>query len=93
MRSRNYFAFAGLLGVTGAAFFCGGCAQVKPCMIIPAQIELAESKRDQAKKAYEEELADVSRSQNNLDVSLGRLEKLLEERDELQSVLGTGGAQ
>ena len=57
------------------------------------QIELAESKRDQAKRAYEDKLEDVSRSKNNLEVSLGRLERLVEEKNELESILGEGGDQ
>ena len=65
-----------------------GCAQSRPCMIIPAQIELAESKREQAKAAYERKLEDVTRSLNNMEVSRGRLERLETERTQLQELLG-----
>ncbi|MCA9755858.1 MAG: hypothetical protein KDA27_08665 [Candidatus Eisenbacteria bacterium] len=93
MRSRKLFAPFGLVLAASAIVLASGCAQVKPCMIIPAQIELAESKRDQAKRAYEDKLEDVSRSKNNLEVSLGRLERLVEEKNELESILGEGGDQ
>lgn len=69
-----------------------GCTSaVRPCMTIPAQIELAESKRDQAKEAYDAKMEEVTRSLNNLDVSRGRLERLVEERDELKALLGEEG--
>jgi len=93
VRSRRYYAPLVLFFSAAATLLSTGCAQVRPCMIIPAQIELAESKRDQAKKAYDEKLEDVSRSKNNFEVSLGRLERLVEERDELRSILGEGGDQ
>lgn len=91
MRSRRHAIPFALLFTVGAALLVSGCAEVRPCMIIPAQIELAESKRDQAKKAYEDKLEDVSRSKNNFEVSQGRLERLVEERDELRAILGEGG--
>lgn len=70
-----------------------GCAQSRPCMIIPAQIELAESARDQAKTAYDRKLEDVTRSLNNMEVSRGRLERLQAERTQLQGLLGDGGGK
>ena len=93
MRSRRCVAPFVLFLAASATLLASGCAQVRPCMIIPAQIELAESKRDQAKKAYDDRLEDVSRSKSNFEVSRGRLDRLLEERDELQSILGEGGEQ
>ena len=50
-----------------------GCAQSRPCMIIPAQLELAKSRRDKVKAAYEGRLEDVTRSLNNLEASRSRL--------------------
>ena len=70
-----------------------GCAQSRPCMIIPAQLELAKSRRDKVKAAYEGRLEDVTRSLNNLEASRSRLENMKEERQELMNLIGGGGQQ
>jgi hypothetical protein len=70
-----------------------GCAQSRPCMIIPAQLELAKSRRDKVKAAYEGRLEDVTRSLNNLEASRSRLENMKEERQELMNLFGGGGQQ
>lgn len=70
-----------------------GCAQTRPCMIIPAQIELAKSKRDQIKAEFERKLDDAERARNNMEVTRSRLERMQEERDQLKSLLGENGNQ
>jgi len=76
-----------LVGLLLATFLIGGCAQNRPCMIIPAQIELARAKRDQVKAAYDKKLENVERSASNLEVSQSRLDRLVEERDQLLGLL------
>lgn len=79
----------GIVGVLATVLVSvAGCAQNRPCMIIPAQIELARQKRDKAREEYESKLAELTRSQNNLEVSASRLDRLREERDELRTLLG-----
>jgi hypothetical protein len=62
-------------------------------MIIPAQLELAKSRRDKVKADYESRLEDVTRSLNSLEASRSRLENMQEERQELLNLFGGGGQQ
>jgi hypothetical protein len=77
--------FAALVLVLAPA--TSGCAQSRPCMIIPAQIELAKAKRDSAKEKYDRRLEEITRSLNNLEASRARLERLQVERDELRQLV------
>jgi hypothetical protein len=70
-----------------------GCAGTKPCMIIPAQIELAEDVRDAAHAAMEKEQDQVKRWQNAIDQSRTRLERLIEDRDRLKEEVGETGEE
>ncbi|MCA9726456.1 MAG: hypothetical protein R3E12_06220 [Candidatus Eisenbacteria bacterium] len=93
-KSRVMPAGVGLIGLALAVAYGGvGCAQSRPCLIIPAQLELAKSRRDKAKAAYDERLEEVTRALNNLEASRSRLDRLEEERQELWELLGDGGAQ
>jgi outer membrane murein-binding lipoprotein Lpp len=71
-----------LLGLAGCA------AGTKPCMIIPAQIELASDVRDAARGKVEEEKTDYNRMKLNLEQSKTRLARLTEERDQLKKEVG-----
>lgn len=88
-RSGVWFGALVLFLVSGT----GGCAPSRPCMIIPAQIELAKAKRDRAKEQYDRRLEEITRSLNNLEASRTRLERLEQERDELKSLIPVGGGQ
>jgi hypothetical protein len=59
-------------------------------MIIPAQLELAKSRRDKVKEDYEARLEDVTRALNNLEASRSRLKNMQEERQELIILFGGG---
>ncbi len=72
---------------------CAGSAQ-KPCMIIPAQIELARDVRDQAQKNLDDKQAELARIKSNLEQSKLHMARLIEERDQLKKeVGGTAGQQ
>ncbi len=72
---------------------CAGSAQ-KPCMVIPAQIELARDVRDQAQKNLDDKQADLARIKSNLEQSKLHMARLIEERDQLKKeVGGTAGQQ
>jgi hypothetical protein len=93
-RMRSGLRGVGLAALAAVVAYGGfGCAQSRPCMIIPAQIELAKSRRDKAKEAYDQRLEEVTRALTNLEASRSRLERLAEERQELQELLGNGGDQ
>ena len=93
-RSRARLPGVGLAALAAVVAYGGvGCAQSRPCMIIPAQIELAKSRRDKAKEAYDQRLEEVTRALTNLEASRSRLERLEEERQELGELLKTGGDQ
>ena len=93
-RSGSGLAGVGLAALAAVVAYGGaGCAQSRPCMIIPAQIELAKSRRDKAKEAYDQRLEEVTRALTNLEASRSRLERLEEERQELRELLGNGGDQ
>lgn len=92
--SRSWFRRASLGGLALLVGYGGiGCAQSRPCMIIPAQLELAKSRRDKAKEAYDARLEDVTRALNSLEASRTRLENMQAERQELLDLLGPGGSR
>ncbi len=70
----------------------GGCASTRPCLIIPAQIQLAQEELKQARTDAEAKQAEVTRSKENLDISITRLRQMEEERDTLQKTLAAQAA-
>ena len=79
------------LGVGAVALLLGaGCAASgsKPCMTIPAQIELARDVRDDAKGNLEDRQNDLGRAKSNLEQSKLHMARLMEERDQLKSEVG-----
>jgi len=67
-----------------------GCASSgqKPCMIIPAQIELARDVRDASRGSLEERQTDYARIKSNLEQSKLHMQRLIEERDQLKAEVG-----
>lgn len=74
----------GLLIPLGLLIAVGGCAGTKPCMVIPAQIELARDVRDAARATREEKLGEMNRWAQNVEQSRTKLDRLTEERDQLK---------
>ncbi|MBM3286798.1 MAG: hypothetical protein FJY88_05555 [Candidatus Eisenbacteria bacterium] len=66
-----------------AVLCVAGCAATKPCMIIPAQIELAMDTRNYAQQAYDAKKADLDRWLQNVEQSRSKLARLMEDREEL----------
>lgn len=82
---RIHVGWAAALAVLGLA----GCsAGTKPCLVIPAQVELATDVRDAAKGKVEERRTDLKRMQLNFEQSQTRLARLTEERDQLKKEVG-----
>lgn len=71
-----------LLGMSGCA------AGTKPCMVIPAQVELAADVRDAARGKVDEKKAEYQRMKLNMEQSQTRLARLTEERDQLKKEVG-----
>ena len=69
-----------------------GCAGTKPCMIIPAQIELARDVRDSARASRDEKKTEYERWVQNVEQSRTKLARLAEERDQLKAEVGGSGA-
>jgi hypothetical protein len=67
-----------------------GCAGTKPCMVIPAQIELARDVRDAAMATRDEKKAEMDRWVDNVKQSRTKLERLTEERDQLKKEISGG---
>ena len=65
-----------------------GCAGSRPCMVIPAQIELARDVRDAARAELEAKKADHQRWVHNVEQSRMKIERLTEERDDLRKQVG-----
>jgi uncharacterized coiled-coil DUF342 family protein len=78
-----------------------GCAGgVKPCLVIPAQLDLANDELAAARIELDAKRRDVERWTNGIQQGHTRLQKLQEERDELRKEVdgeksdkgtGTGG--
>ena len=64
-----------------------GCAQTRPCMIIPAEIDLARHTRDQAKTDMQAKQDELKRAQETLKLSSDWLTQLVSDRNDLKSVL------
>lgn len=82
---------ARLLGLGAVALLFGaGCASSgsKPCMVIPAQIELARDVRDRAKDNLEDKQTELGRIKSNLEQSKLHMARLVEERDQLKKEVG-----
>jgi len=71
-----------VLGLAGCA------AGSRPCMIIPAQIELARDARDVARDATEQRRTELARLKSTLEQNEARLAKYKEERDQLSKEVG-----
>lgn len=82
----------GVLGVM-AALAAGCAAGVKPCMVIPAQIEIAEDVREAAKAGMDRRQSDYTRIKLSMEQSQARLARLLEERDQLKKEIGGAAAE
>jgi uncharacterized protein YcfL len=83
MRTGLLVAVAGLLAA--------GCASTKPCMTIPAQVELAQDMKDAARESYETKRAENQRWVTNLDQSTNKVARLQEELDQLMKEAGGAG--
>ena len=81
-----FFAVA-VLGMAGCA------AGTKPCMIIPAQIEIAQDVREAARGRMEQRKVDLTRIQSTLEQNRTRLARLQEERDQLKREVGSAPAE
>jgi len=82
MRQRHWW-IVGLLSV-GLA----GCAGTKPCLVIPAQLELAQDTRDAAKADLDTKTKEMERWENAIEQSNARIDRLKEDRDKIQRELG-----
>ena len=81
MRQRRWLIIVALcLGLAG-------CAGTKPCLVIPAQLELARDTRDAAKATMDEKTKEMDRWQNAIKQSEARIDRLKEDRDQLQQEL------
>jgi hypothetical protein len=90
-RIRMRMREARLWGIGAAALLLGaGCAASgsKPCMTIPAQIELARDVRDVAKGNLEDNQNELGRIKSNLEQSKLHMARLIEERDQLKKEVG-----
>lgn len=74
-----------------AGLWLVGCAATKPCVIIPAQVELAMDARNYAQQAYDAKKADLDRWLQNVEQSRSKLARLLEDREELLREAGVEG--
>lgn len=74
-----------LMGVAVAVV--AGCAGSRPCMIIPMQLELAETERNQVREQVTNKETEIKRYQDGVDKAVARVEQLRQERDELQGLL------
>lgn len=82
----------GLLIPLGLLIAAGGCAGTKPCLVIPAQIELAKDVRDAARVTMDDKKSELERWAQNVEQSRTKLERLTEERDQLQKEVSGGSA-
>lgn len=82
---KRHWFWAGIALVIGTI----GCAGTKPCMVIPAQIELAESVRDAASRQLDAQVNQKQRWETALSQSEQRLARLIEDRDKLREEVGT----
>jgi glutaredoxin 2 len=64
-----------------------GCGGTKPCLVIPAQLELAEDTRDAAQATLDKKEKEMSRWENAIKQSRARIDRLKEDRDKLQREL------
>jgi len=76
----------------GILFAVGGCAGTKPCLVIPAQIELARDVRDAARVTMDERKGELDRWAQNVEQSRTKLDRLTEERDQLKKEISGGSA-
>lgn len=65
-----------------------GCAGTKPCLVIPAQLELAQDTRDAAQEALNKKIKEMDRWVNAIKQSNARIDRLKEDRDKIQKELG-----
>ncbi len=77
----------GILGIL-AGLAAGCAAGTKPCMVIPAQIEIAEDVREAARAGMERRQSEYNRIKMSMEQSQTRLARLLEERDQLKGEVG-----
>jgi hypothetical protein len=64
-----------------------GCAGTKPCLVIPAQLELAQDTRDAAQDALDKKTKEMERWVNAIEQSRARIDRLKEDRDKIQKEL------
>ncbi len=88
MRKRLALAL-GVVLIVGA----GGCAHnAQPCLIIPAQLDLAQSAVKSVSTDVSSKQGEVSRSQDNLNVTLGRVKQMEEQKADLEKAIAAGRA-
>jgi len=81
MRRRHWWT-AGLLCLVLA-----GCAGTKPCLVIPAQLELAQDTRDAAQAELDKKIKEKDRWVNAIKQSNARIDRLKEDRDKIRKEL------
>jgi hypothetical protein len=64
-----------------------GCAPSRPCLIIPMQLELARTERDQLRTEVETKATEIKRLSDAMNLSSKRVEQLRQERDDLLQLL------
>jgi len=84
-RSLGIWAFL-LLGLCLAGDGCGGAAAGRNCLVIPAQIEIVQERREAALKDLENKATSVDRMRTSLARSQERLEELQAEKAMLQQM-------
>lgn len=78
----------GLLAAIGLGLLLGaGCAKSRPCLIIPMQLNLAQSDMKTFEKQVADKQADVDRMKNSLEMARTRLQQLHDEEAELQRLI------
>lgn len=77
--------------VAAACLLAAGCAGTKPCMTIPAQIELAQDMKDAARQSFETKRAENQRWVTNIEQSRNKITRLQEELDQLMKEVGGAG--
>ncbi len=69
-----------LLGLSVAGAGCGGAAAGRNCLVIPAQLELVQERREAALKELENKATSVDRMRVSLERYRERLEELKAEK-------------
>jgi hypothetical protein len=64
-----------------------GCARPRPCVIIPMQLDLAKSSRNQVQAQVTTKEEEIKRLSESVEIASRRLDQLRQERDDLKRVM------